>query len=442
MSLIGQHPKERITLAARWLVLILIGWLTYGLVRALWTTIYLGVPLYDWQWYLGVIILLIGLAIRTVWRWPTKLIVFVFAGLIAWIVVGYNGFGQTIELYPGRAAPAPISFWVSQGISQAPEAVLEDIHAAGGRLYLISGQRSLEGENRQALVAELRRLSEYDIEVYLTTNVSDFLSVPVHDEWIALVQETAAFIRDEDLTNVHGIIGDAESPTKTPPDILGLDEGDFFRTVHNFDNLIELMEDKYPDLSLGITANWPQYTDSLDGDSDICILARSPVDPPGNWDYINVMTYSSYYPPSWRAYYVYLVEQAMARRYPARQSSHLIGVVGYKMEPSLLDFDDLVRDARLSRAMGVQEIVVFWLNGALTDFGDDFVRRFTTAVNDVEHDLTVEVPFSRPISMLLYSMAVLDALLDVRSWRGLLLIGWIACSGIIVRYSVRHTGPR
>jgi hypothetical protein len=157
---------------------------------------------------------------------------------------------------------------------------------------------------------------------------------------------------------------------------------------------------------------------------------------------MNAMIYSSYHPSAWRAYYVYSVEQALARRCPACQRSYLIGVVGYAADP-LLDFDDLVRDARLSRAMGAQEIVVFYLNGALRDFGDDFVRRLTTAVNSTNSSLTVQVPFSRPASLILYGITFADALLDVRSWRGLLLAAiWMVISGIVAFHATPPTWLR
>lgn len=42
-----------------WLVLALIGWLAYALLRAFATIIRLGVPFFDWQWYIPVIALLI-----------------------------------------------------------------------------------------------------------------------------------------------------------------------------------------------------------------------------------------------------------------------------------------------------------------------------------------------------------------------------------------------
>jgi hypothetical protein len=430
--------QKHITLTiVRWLALVLVGWLLYGLARALWSVIRLGAPLYDWQWYPGLIVLLIGLTVHGVWGLPhTKQTALAFAGLSIWVIIGYSGFWQTVELTPARTAPVPISFWTS-GTSEIPDTTLEDIRSAGGRLYLIAGEKSLEGENRQALVAELERLSTYDIEVYLTSNVSDYLSVPVHDEWIVLVQREATFIRDESLTNIRGIVGDAECPIKSemPFDILGLDRDAFFSTVRDYEDLIGKIKEKYPDLSLGVTADWTYYIDTLDGDADLSIVQRSPVDPPGTWDYMNAMIYSSYYPSSWRAYYVYSVERAMARCCPDCQRSYLIGVAGYSLDP-LLDFDDLVRDAQLSRAMGTQEIVVFYLNGALRDFGDDFVRRLTTAVNGTDPGLTVQVPFSRPASLILYGITFADALLDVRSWKGLLLAtGWIVASGAIALHS-------
>ena len=47
----------------------------------------------------------------------------------------------------------------------------------------------------------------------------------------------------------------------------------------------------------------------------LALLMRSPVNPPGNWGFVNLMAYSSYYPPNWRDYYVYLHETAMIRVY-------------------------------------------------------------------------------------------------------------------------------
>lgn len=435
------RQRRAALIIVRWLTLVLAGWLLYGMTRALGAITRLGAPLYDWQWYPGLIALLVGLTVHVVWGLPrTKRTALAFTGLLIWIVIGYSGFWQTIELAPAQTAPVPISFWVS-GTDDLSDTVLEDIQSAGGYLYRIAGEKSIEGENRQALIAELDRLSKYDIEVYLTSNVSDYLSVPVHDEWIVLVRKIAAFIHDENLPNVRGVVGDAERPLKAemPFDILGLDRDGFFHTVQDYKDLIEETKEEYPDLDLGVTADWTFYIDTLDGDPDLSIVQRSPVDPPGTWDYTNAMIYSSYHPPSWRAYFVYSVEQALARRCPDCQRSYLIGVVGYSADP-LLDYDDLVRDARLSRAMGTQEIVVFYLNGALRDFGDDFVRRLAEAVNNTDPDLVVQVPFSRPASSILYGITFADALLDVRSWKGLLLaLGWMVSSGVIAFHSTRHT---
>jgi hypothetical protein len=137
-----------------------------------------------------------------------------------------------------------------------------------------------------------------------------------------------------------------------------------------------------------------------------------------------------------------MVERTMARLYPELLPSHLIGLAdqGWPDEP-VLDFDDLVRDARLSRAMGVPEIVVFRLNErALERFGDDFVERLAFAVNEAQPDEMVEVPFSRPASMLIYGTLCADALLDAVGAKGWFLLVWIVLSVFLVRYSTSDQG--
>jgi len=215
-------------------------------------------------------------------------------------------------------------------------------------------------------------------------------------------------------------------------DLVGIDQPQFDQAVSDLRKLIDDLHRDYPDVQIGVTAMWAHYVDVLDGDADLSIVMRSPMDPPGGWDFVNVMTYSSYTPSDWRAYYVYLHEQAMAQLYPRDRVSHLIGLVGEGMPgEALMGFDDLVRDARISHTLGVREIVVFQLNGALKVFGEDFVRRFVTAVNSP--DAVINVPFSRPVSIVFYATALVDALLDVRGPRVWLWIAWIIASGVIAR---------
>ncbi len=428
------------------------GWLAYALLRALGVIIRLGAPFYDWHWYVAVIPLLTVLPVCVAWRLTSgrpvslgmpnlksrsteTLLRGTFSGLIVLGIVGYNGFGQVVVLEPDSAEPVPISFWAYLDFRSVPVPILEDLRSAGGRIYFAAaGYFPPKGERGQELLEGMRRLADYGIEVYLATPAgSDFLSVPVYRDWIASTRAAADFVRREGLRNVGGFIGDAEPPFHTPGDIGGVDRAAFDQAVSDLRALIDDIHHDYPDLQIGVTALWAHYVDMLDGDPDLSVVMRSPVDPPGGWDFVNLMTYSSYFPPESRAYYVYLLERAMAQLYPVDQVSHLIGLVGGGMpgEP-LLDFDDLVRDARLSRALRVREIAVFQLDGALRLFGEDFVRRLTVAVNGPQSDSALAVPFSRPVSLLFYGLLVADALMDVRGHWGWLWIGWVALSGAIV----------
>ncbi len=143
------------------------------------------------------------------------------------------------------------------------------------------------------------------------------------------------------------------------------------------------------------------------------------------------MNYTSYYPASWRPYLLARIIWGMERLYPDRPPIHLIGIVGggFPWEP-VLTFEEVVADARLSRALGVPEVVVFQLKGALDKHGEDFVGRLHTAVN--ETDGVVTLPFSRPASLWLFGTAVLDSLFDLVIGRLWLALSWLVLSfGII-----------
>ena len=268
--------RHAISILGRWIALALGGWLVYGLARALWALTRLAVPVVDWQWYVGLVLLAAVLVMHAAWCLRrTWLRLLLFVGLPVWLAVSYGGFGQVMELDPARAAPVPISFWAPPSVGQDSEPLMEALRAAGGKLYLTTSPRSLEGEARQNLTANLSRFAEYDIEVCLAVHVSNFLSVPVYDEWVVHVEDTAVFAREVEATNVWGIIGDAEPPAGLPFDYLGIHRGEFRRAVHDGEQLIAVMEEEYPEMAFGVTASWPHYMDSFDKDADLSILQRS-----------------------------------------------------------------------------------------------------------------------------------------------------------------------
>jgi hypothetical protein len=425
----------------RWLLLALVGALLYPFARALGTYIYLGAPFFDWQWYVAIIIALAIAALRLMGiRFHRTLLWLARGVLLIWLVVGFAGFWQTIRLYPAQAPTLPISYWGNIKLLDLPETVLEDLRTTHGALYITAGEYAFTGDGKRSLFNGLQRLAEHDVDVYLAVVGSNFLSVPVHDEWATLVHSATTALREENPGNVRGLIGDAELPKNTALDLLGRDRASFFAAVADLGELLRSIHTDYPGQRLGVTAVWPLYLDKMDGDADLSIACRSSVDPPGNWDLLNSMTYSSYYSPTERAYYVYLVEQALARLYPDQQPSHLLGLIDQGMpgEP-IIGFDDLVHDARLSRALGVPEIIVFKLSDrVLQEYGPHIVRQLDTAVNEIPADLVVEVPFSRASSILVFGTLFVDTVLDVLGWRVLLLIGWMIASGIIVGQSLRH----
>lgn len=421
--------RRQITLITRWLLLSLAGYLIYALARAFIGILYLGLPWYDWQWYLPVIGLGLLLTVFAIWRFLSPKLSAVSACLLLlWLLIGYNGFGQTIRLEVDRSSPISISFWSNIEIASASDDLLNDIHEAGGSLYLNVDAGLLFGEGQQGLIDGLKRLAGHDIRVYLNVLVSDYLSVPVAEEWMNRTTLTAELVRREKLEDVRGLLGDAEAPYQYPKDYWNTDSQAFDVTVARLERFLGEARVRYPDLQIGVTASGPQFLDGMDGDADLSRILRSPVDPPGGWAFINMMTYSSYLPDEWQPYFMYISEYGFSRRYPRQRLSYLIGLVGSPSEPEHT-FEELVRDAQISRALGAKEVVIFRLDGALKEYDDDFVQRLTTQAKAIDSISPVVIPFARPVSLMIYGLLVGDALLDARSWNGaLLLLLWIVTS--------------
>jgi hypothetical protein len=436
------HTASRVfSFLGRWLLLTLVGGTLYSFARALGSYIYLGAPFLDWQWYAAIVVALMFCALRLMGvRFHRTLLWPIRGVLLVWLVVGFAGFWQTIRLYPAQAPELPISYWGNIKLLDLPEPVLKDLSTTRGTLYITVGRSTLTGDGKYSLFSGLQRLAEHDVDVYLAVVGSNFLSVPVHDEWITLVYSATTALHEQNPGNVRGIIGDAELPKNTALDLFGSDRDAFFVAVADLGELLRAVHTEYPGQRIGVTAIPSLYLDKMDGDADLSIAFRSSVDPPGNWDFINSMTYSSYFSPTQRAYYVYAVERALARLYHDQQPSHLLGLIDQGMpgEP-IIGFDELVRDARLSRALGVPEIIVFKLSDrVLQEYGPHIVRELDTAVNEIPADSIVEVPFSRGSSFLVYGALLLDTVLDVLSWRCFLFIGWTLASAIIVALGLRH----
>ena len=100
-----------------------------------------------------------------------------------------------------------------------------------------------------------------------------------------------------------------------------------------------------------------------------------------------------------------------------------------------------MRDARISRALGAQDIVVFQLNGALQTFGNDVVRRLDSAVNGPGASISpIEVPVARLVSLEIYGLALLDALFDFHGAGLPVAVVWMGISASISYWGAR-IGP-
>jgi hypothetical protein len=423
-----------------WLGLIIVGSLAYVSLRALALMIAFGAPIYDWQWYVPLSAFLVGWTLQLGWVWrPSQSRRWISLTLLLWLVIGFSPPGLQEHATLAGTPPVAISFWAYTDFRQVPEAVLDDLQASQAMLYLHAPTQTFDGESGQNLAIGLQRLAAHTIPVVLMPPAADFLSTPVHREWIARAKLAAAFTQQYHPSNVQGLIGDAEAPLHAPLDLTGSQAAEVGEATQNLHDLLTTLHQDYPNLHIGITAQWPLYLDGFDQDADLAKIMRSPVDPPGGWDFVNVMNYSSYWPPAQRAYALTSVIRGMAQRYPYKHSSHLIGLIGGGMpgEP-LLSFDELVRDAQICRALGVQEVVVFQLNGAVATYGTDFVRRFDAAVNRPSTTTDIPVPFARLVSLTQYGLAFGDVMLDSRGSRIWLVIGWILLSAVVAgRWLIR-----
>lgn len=144
------------------------------------------------------------------------------------------------------------------------------IAAANGDIYLDIGR----GPYGQALAAAMHRLAEDGVEVYWMPESANFLSTPVHREWITNAQQAAALIKREHLTNVRGLIGDVKPLLNAPLDLVGIAQPQFDQAASDLRKLIDDLHRDYPDVHIGVTAMWAHYVDVLDSDADLSIVTR------------------------------------------------------------------------------------------------------------------------------------------------------------------------
>ncbi|MCL4267091.1 MAG: hypothetical protein KJ069_28185 [Anaerolineae bacterium] len=422
---------KAVAFGGRWLAFLLVGGISYVGGYALWATIQMGAPLFDWLWYVPLLLFLVLLLLPYCLRFSrSRYLKLVYIVLLVWLVIGYNSLTPTQTLSLEDAPSLSLSFWFPGRIEQLSEGLLNDLTDAQSTL-IIHVSLPLTHENQDYLISLLNQLAAHQIPVVLFVPASDFLSLPVYREWLESVAATAMFVQSAQLPNVCGVIGDAESPREARYAFPTTTAAALQIASDEMEAFLQEFHAVNPRMPLGVTASWPLFADQLDGDSDLAAFYQTAVDPPGNWGFVSVMNYTSYYPASWRPYLLARIIWGMERLYPEQSPIHFIGIAGggFPWEP-VLTFEDAVANARLSRALGVSEVVVFQLKGALDKHGEDFVERLHAAVN--ETDGTITLPFSRLASLWLFGTAVLDAMFDLLVGRLWLLLVWAAINFSII----------
>ena len=405
--------------------------LILALTRALFIFVSLGAPIYDWQWYIGIICILILILLR-VFRilHGFKLFIIILSILILWIVPGYFGFWRKRHLDLTDSPHLRISYWTGSGIIRTSNRILGDLNATSSTLYISIGRNEFDGEYTNSLVKGIRRIAGYNVPVYLCPRASDFVSLPVYGEWAENVRSAVQLVRRENLQNVHGIIGDVEKPYISPWGFFAPRSDELSDMISSQEKLIRYIQREHSDLEIGITAFIWLYLDDCDEDADLSGILKTTANPLQEWDFINVMTYSSFFPSSWRPYFVYLVEKVISNQLPQKRTSYLIGLIGKAgVGEPLMEPGDIVRDARIIRATGAEEVIVYQLIPAVQRYGDDFVKNIYGRVNN-SIGKEVIVPFSRPVSLMVYGILLADVILALLSYKGiivlLLLMAWMA----------------
>lgn len=75
----------------RWLAFFLVGGVVYMGGSALWATIQMGAPLFDWLWYVPFLLLLVLLLLPHCLHFSrTRVLKLVYAILFAWLCIGYS----------------------------------------------------------------------------------------------------------------------------------------------------------------------------------------------------------------------------------------------------------------------------------------------------------------------------------------------------------------
>ena len=325
-------------------------------------------------------------------------------------------------IIPDTTNQIKISYWSGWDASGYSDELLNQLDLFNSSLYVFLSDSILPG-SQSAFNDSMHRFMNYSIEIYLCiTPFGDFSAIYNYERYRNKTLGLAQFVISENLTCVKGFINDVESPHYftdelfaylSSGDLIGL--GRYICESMNSQDYLEavqgygLLNDELQALGFEshITAMLQGLIDIVDFDSSVQSFLQYAAFPPYNYDMYNIMLYRSIvegdtYLVESNPYFTSSYVKLMKHKFGTDAVSISLGVVNQGVYQ---DFDEIVTDVKICKDMGVQEVVIFKLQGThgLTGaFGYNIsaIAILNTSIN-ANHDTIIRYERTATISQVL-----------------------------------------